>query len=100
MGSLLESRSVVIGPSRKTRPANDTPCAFMYSALGDCPILQFGSYFWERPASGSQASLNFYRVDDETALFAFHDAFRNQFLEALAHFRPRGLHQVRDVLTA
>jgi hypothetical protein len=21
------------------RPANDTPCTFLYSALGDCPIL-------------------------------------------------------------
>ena len=44
--------------------------------------------FWSRQASGSQASLNFYRVDDETAMFARHDAFSNETLEALAHFRP------------
>ena len=49
---------------------------------------------------GTQTSLNFYRVDYETAAVALHDAFCNESLEALADFRPRALHQVRDVLTA
>src|SRR5208282_6577061 len=35
-------------------------------------------------ASGSQASLNSRGVDDEMAVFALHDAFGNELLEALA----------------
>jgi hypothetical protein len=99
--SKLKQLSSFLGYSSYLKPSPSPSERIQFD--GDIVNRQIrGSHliFWWRPASGSQASLNFCRIDDKTAVFALHDALSSKFLEALAHFRSRGLHQVRDVLTS